>query len=249
MKLQCVGDRRDFYKYDLLLGLAEALRPSGGVTVIPMLTRGGERPKEGGLRSYLAKHRDHELWSLVRSLGGGDPSGFGSIVRFFAQRKIPFRFVPDGYFETDRRDRYFAQVAGPDLADCIVFLDPDIGLEVKSSSRRDTRYLAYEELRAVFRRMSGGSVLVLYQHMPRRPHSDVYTELVKRLFERSDIAHTHFLDMGDIGFLAAAQDLDPERQAELARAVGRYAQSRGVRQMSAGVSRTVLRRNEEAPME
>ena len=38
MKLQYVGDCRDFYKYDLLLALGRSLQLSGGLTVIPMLT-------------------------------------------------------------------------------------------------------------------------------------------------------------------------------------------------------------------
>lgn len=38
MKLQYVGDRRDFYKYNLLLALGRALQPPDGLTAIPVCT-------------------------------------------------------------------------------------------------------------------------------------------------------------------------------------------------------------------
>ena len=93
--------------------------------------------------------------------------------RSFRQRGIPTRFVPEGYLLPKGREGYFAAVRDHDLADSIVFLDPDIGMEVRSSAVGDTRYLHYDELGRLYNRMTEESLPVIYQHIYPLPTSDL----------------------------------------------------------------------------
>ncbi len=199
IKLQYLGDRRDFYKYDLLLQLGRTLHL--GLTVIPMLTP-DDGSGQGRLDEYKHGSRDKGLWKFLRSPGEHGPREFGHVAEYLNDRGIKTRFVPEGYLEEDNRADYFARVAEQDLKDCIVFLDPDTGLKTPSASARNPKYLRYPELRDIYRRMSEGSVLVVYQHMPREPHCKVLEKLSQRLLsEKTQIDRAVFNDMGDIGFL------------------------------------------------
>lgn len=246
VKLQYMGDRRDLYKYDLLLALARSNELAKNITVIPMLTH-DTNSKEGRLRSYRTGLRDHDVHRFVKSLVSGDPAGFESIKEFFAQKNVTMQVSPEMYLERDNRDAYFAAINDADLDGRIVFLDPDIGLEAKSSSSRDVRYLHFEEVENIYSRLSKPSILVLYQHMPRREHAAAYADWVHSLFELAGISDTYFIDMGDIGFILAAYGSDHEHQMQLAKTVGEFTQSRGVRYMSAGASRVVVLEDAQAP--
>lgn len=235
MKLQYAGDRRDFYKYDLLLALGRALGPAHGITVIPMLTPDGS-PREGRLREFPLKGRDPEVHAFVQSLQD-DPHPLDRVAEFFGRCGVELRFAPEGTLLPDARARYFAGVDDRDLRDAIVFLDPDIGLEVKSASRRNTKYLHYGELDGIYGRMSGTSVLVCYQHMPRRPHAEVYRELPHVIFEHTSVRSMSLVDMGDIGFIVSAR---AERmRMEIAKALGGYAQRTSVQLAGAAMSAMV----------
>lgn len=92
MKLQYMGDCRDFYKYDLLLALGRALQPPVGLTVVPMLTLGGS-PREGNLRSYRARHRDPGLHALVQSLVQGNVHELQRVADYFNAHGRYFRLA------------------------------------------------------------------------------------------------------------------------------------------------------------
>lgn len=183
MKLKYVRDRRDVYKYDLLLETGRALQLPGGPVVIPMLTPDGTA-REGNLRSYKLRHRDRELHTFVQSLERGDVHELPPPATFFTDHHVPTRFVPDGYLEPGARERYFAAVTDLDLTASLVFLDPDTGLEVPSD--RSTKYLRYDELRALATRVSERCVLVISQHKHRLRPQRFYELLKERWWE-----HTH----------------------------------------------------------
>ena len=204
MKLQYMGDRRDFYKYDLLLHLATSTKLPNKITVIPMLTPDVADSGEGRLRSYGAGRRDRGVHSFVQSLVLGDPAGFQQVTDFFAQRNVPIKFTSQLYLERGNREAYFAAIDAKDLDDSIVFFDPDSGFETWSRSRRDARYLRYEELDAIWRRSSNTSIMVMYQHMPRKNHKAAIPEMLARAGERTSISRADFVDMGDLGFITAA---------------------------------------------
>ncbi|EQD68516.1 hypothetical protein B1A_07306, partial [mine drainage metagenome] len=158
MKLQYFGDRRDFYKYDLLLELGRALQPPNGINVLPMLTA-DDGGNDGQLTGRVSA-RDATLFEFLRA---GGPRQLGRVAEHFTQRGVPLRFVSEELIRKDDRAGYFARIEDQALADSIVFLDPDTGLKSESASRLNTRYLRYDELQTLFARMSSETVLVIYQ--------------------------------------------------------------------------------------
>lgn len=227
MKLQYFGDRRDFYKYDLLLDLGRSLRPKGGITVIPMLTPDDGGP-DGKLRCGVGR-RDAALYRFLESCP--EPT-IGSVADHFKERGLPMKVTSEEHLLAGNRATYFAAVEDRDLVDTIVFLDPDNGLEVPSG--RGTKYLRYEELRDLLLRMSDSSVIVVYQHMPREEHGAFFHKVSRRLFERSAVRQVAFLDMGDLAFIVLARS--PEGFREVSEALGAYARIRDVKMAAATMS-------------
>ena len=224
MKLQYLGDRRDFYKYDLLVELGRSLRPPGGLTVIPMLTAGDDTG-EGNLRRYRRRHRDPELHAFVQSLQRNDPGEIKRVAEFLTAHAAPTHFMPEGYLQATARGDYFAAICAQNLKDSLVFLDPDTGLEV--DSKRNERYLHYAELRDLAARASGDSVFVVYQHKHRMQPQQFFDLLRARLLGRSGIACVAMVDMGDIAFLVTA--LAPDRFEQVCGVLTSYITSRRIR--------------------
>jgi len=66
------------------------------------------------------------------------------------------------------RAAYFKEIAKENLDDAVVFLDPDNGLEVKSTGDGNgDKYVRSDEVELIYSRMGENSVLVIYQHLPR----------------------------------------------------------------------------------
>ena len=67
----------------------------------------------------------------------------------------------------DRNDD-FDQIPPNSLQSAVILVDPDNGLEVKSSRHGNLhKYIRYSEAKGLFSRMNRDSLLVLYQHLPR----------------------------------------------------------------------------------
>lgn len=169
MKDQYFGDTRDLFKFDLLESL---LKSSGGprrLTYVPMLTR-PDQSRHGGrhlaestetgsrnapLRTFLTRCADTEMHRVTQ------------IKRHFGAEEIAisiYRENASSYFEHQSRGVYFDGIGGDLLSDSLVFIDPDIGLEV---SKPDERHLLNSEVTALYDRMDERSVVVIYQHFPR----------------------------------------------------------------------------------
>jgi hypothetical protein len=203
LKNQYFADERDLFKYDLLLGLMQAMPSLTRLVLIPMLT-----PDDDGTHGMKV------------SYGAG---GFGSDVHAFLQKRLaagerdittlrslfadrPFEYVPyadDTVFGEDRAD-YFARIPNDKLQKALVFFDPDTGLEPAGGF--DDAHLQYEELAAVMGRAGPESVGVVIQFLPRRDREVFFEEaarLVRKLLPGAGLVG---LENGVIAFLVVVRN-------------------------------------------
>lgn len=173
MKNQYFADIRDLFKYDLVL---EFLLQSGlkRFTFIPMLTkdepdyRGGRtdysKARAGTDRKELAEH----LMACIKE-GRRDIGELGRVMRSSAPTAgIDLTiYAKDLVFTHEARRRYFDRIDHGLLERSIILVDPDVGLEVKSMGGREERYVAYNEIKLLYDRMDGRSVLIVFQFIPR----------------------------------------------------------------------------------
>lgn len=152
-----------------------------------------------------------------------EPS-FEPLVRFFDRRGIRFQVLSEALLLPGVNRQYFDTATG--LEGSLVFLDPDIGLEVPSSSGLDTRYLHYDDLATVYEQMSHDSVVAIYQHMPRASHSEVFASLSGRLHASVGMKEILYVDMGDVTFIVGAKT--PSTFESITEVLGPFAISRQV---------------------
>jgi hypothetical protein len=162
------GDNRDLVKWGVLLQLAERFgaarilqvgyyRPEGRWP--PLEIDGRECPIPDEVIRHFRSCRDIKRLNSLDSLG------------------VQIN-VLDSPFSHRERDVYlqqiFAAMSGLDPRPCILFLDPDTGIG------RDAEHVRPGELLAIWDRMRGGDVLVLYQHAH---HKKQWLEIRRREFE------------------------------------------------------------------
>jgi hypothetical protein len=211
MKNQYFGDRRDFFKYDLLLDLIGS-HGNRRLTFIPMLTP-NDRSGEGQLTRYeCAGRRSLLLESLQTAVKSGerDIRLLRTIMPAFGVRLNAHRDAH--HFEHESRALYFDSVPDEWLADTVIFFDPDVGLQTGSRGyMRQSglqKYLMYSELAAIWNRASGNSVVVVYQHLQRNASKHT-SDIQRRLadFKTHLAANSVWaIRQRDLAFLVAVQD-------------------------------------------
>lgn len=188
MKNEYFGDVRDLFKYDLAFELLHGIRSLQRFTFVPMLT-----PNEGngdGRRTNYNRARagrgNERLVKFLRECVNQGRRDIYELERFFysdadngtAQLVIHKK---DDYFRHTNRTAYFDSLPRQNLLKAVILVDPDNGLEVKSSSGREEKYLRFEEACSLWKRMGAGSVLVLFQFIPRVPRRSYFCRIADRL--------------------------------------------------------------------
>jgi hypothetical protein len=170
MKNQYFGDRRDLFKYDLLLDLIQ-VHGAWRLTFVPMLTPPDESG-EGRLTQADSRNRRAAVYDFLQACvasGQRDIRRLREMMPTFGVRFMPFR--DDSWFVPKDRADYFEAVPNEHLTNSVVFFDPDIGLETGSTSymrkKGLEKYLMYSDLAGVWARLSPGSVVVVYQHLQK----------------------------------------------------------------------------------
>ena len=176
MKNQYFGDVRDLFKYDLLQRILKELSPLQRLTFIPMLTKYAPERRDGDKRDFDRAKEDgrpgtnnEKLIGFLKKYGGidKDKRDFTKIENYFNSENIEAMIYKERehkYFEHRARDRYFKNIPGEYLNNPLIFVDPDIGLQVKNSTEK---HLLYLEVRNLYRRMDKDPILMIYQHFPR----------------------------------------------------------------------------------
>lgn len=207
MKDQYFGDINDYRKY----GLLRALQTGSCLRLLVgwMLTPDDESGHGRGI-GYLHRvdryrHCDPELfdalyrWVVVRQTRRTEllhSSGLLADTEWFAD------IVPDRDPDRQAWTRSILQAApGRDL----VFLDPDVGLEVHSvpaGRRGSSRYVYWTVIERLWQ--TGVSLLV-YQHYPRRPHGPYQRDRLQALRSGCGADLTVGLSTPAVLFLLAGQ--------------------------------------------
>ena len=220
MKNHYFGDRRDLFKYDLLIDLAGCL-PDSRLVFIPMLTP-NDGTGEGSFTIYDCGTRRRLVYDFLRNAVASGKRNIQLLRDMMPTCGVQFMPYRDAdHFQDAGRAEYFAAVPIQWLTGSVVFFDPDIGLQTgtdaymrRSGAEKD---LLYADLGAVWASAPGGSVFVVYQHLQndatkraadveRRLH-DVAAHLV--------VESAWAVQWGDVAFLVAVRDGSVVEQVRL----------------------------------
>lgn len=195
MKNQYFGDVNDYFKYDLCIYLAENLPKIQRFTFIPTLTANDVLLKDGNKVEYpMGVGRESLYDFLQHCLKEDRPENPRKVVwlrKYFEEQgpKFKFRYCPygdslDQEFTHRGREEYFQNIPDELLQSAVIMVDPDNGLDVKSSRVGNFhKFIKYSEARDLYQRMDVNSVLVVYQHFPRFNHEQYLKDLHDRIQE------------------------------------------------------------------
>lgn len=176
MNRQYSGDTRDLFKIDLVLHLMKGISGLKSFTFVPMLTvdrNESERTLKKGKKDLVKAVSKGKAGSrnaaLVRHMArlqeiDSDKEYFLGIRSLFKKENIRIRILEEPHFTHKARGRYFNNLFENFPERTLLFLDPDIGLEVKNATKR---HLLFDEVKEAYGHMDSHSVLMIYQHIPR----------------------------------------------------------------------------------
>jgi hypothetical protein len=165
MKNQYFGDTRDLFKYDLILQVMGGIPSIRSLTFIPMLTPDDEST-HGNRTDHRRAKAGFKNRPLVEHLAACVLEGRRNvceILPLFTAHGIQVNLHGEP-FSTPDRAAYFRAIPDGWLRDALVFLDPDIGMEV---ARPGEKHLLYNEIGDLLGRTEGSSVLMIFQFYPR----------------------------------------------------------------------------------
>jgi hypothetical protein len=210
MKHQYFADRRDLFKYDLLLDLLESLPGIERLTSILMLTP-SDATGEGQVRLAVGRRRP-EVAAFLTRCRNENRLHLGELQTFFSSHGVQYHPYSDGeFFDSADRQAYFSDIPQEWLTNALVFFDPDVGLEPRSARhmRRSgpEKYLRYEELAAVAVRVQQPSALVVYQHLQRdkRKIAADILDRAQRFASAIRAPSTGYVTDDDVVFLAGSR--------------------------------------------
>jgi len=182
MKNQYFGDRRDYFKYDVLERLAAELPGIERLTCLWMLTQ-PDRTGHGNV-PFVPDTELPGLTEFFRTrVDSRDPERrrVGEMSQLFQGRPFVFFSYRDNRedFGPSTRGKYFASIPDEALRRAVVFFDPDVGVE---PGRATEKHLRFEELAGVMERMDEASVAVVFQFGRRVP--DFWNSLARQLVDR-----------------------------------------------------------------
>jgi hypothetical protein len=187
VKLQYLGDSRDAFKWDLLHWLCtRASPPFSELLFVPLLTPDDAVPSDGRtsharfparpeIASFVAKlQKDVAGLGAVRELGNVEPDS-----AFAVSIHAPTRFVPEGAKRTD----YWRELVPAAHPNCLVFLDPDNGFEIKTSKAE--KWVRDAEVKWLLDGLPETSAVAVYQQWPHRDWDVVFGALRQRFASAS----------------------------------------------------------------
>lgn len=180
MKKQYLGDVRDLFKYDLIQQILKGVSSLQKFTFIPMLTKNEPKSGDGNKRNFVRARKkgrpgtnNEKLMEVLKKYKEMDANkrDFTEIEMHFKSEGIEMLLYEDKgheYFDhRTRDDEYFKNIPENLLHTSLVFVDPDIGLEIKNSTEK---HLLFEEVQYLYEHVDEDSILMIYQHFPRARH-------------------------------------------------------------------------------
>jgi len=138
---------------------------------------------------------------------------------YFKNENILMDILHPHAFTHKERERYFQSIFENFPKKSLVFLDPDIGLE---ESKPDQRHLLLNEVKMIYDHLDTDSVLLIYQHFPRKVHEDYLRQRCSQLSDLTGASPLTITDNEIIFFLCAKS---PAIQENLELALEKYANS------------------------
>jgi len=171
MKNQYFGDKRDLFKYDLWLEVAERVRARIH-TYVPMLTPPDRRPNEGRRFPADAGRYRRTVFDFLKRCRDPNKRNITQLREFFRNQSLSYYGYRDNeseYFAHESRNEYFTNIPPDSLDDAVILIDPDRGLETRTNywtkkEHRD-KYVTCQNVADVAGRSSGKSVIVLFQFL------------------------------------------------------------------------------------
>jgi predicted RNase H-like HicB family nuclease len=204
VKNQYFGDVKDYFKY----GLLRCYAASGLQLGVHWLLTRDDGSNDGRNRKYLQdaswREPDPELYDFLQAVTQ-KPSGL-MVSNLETSGLLPARYFSEVIPEAAAERLSAFERAGQELAGShLLFLDPDIGIEVRSvqyGSRGSSRYVFWSEIQAAW---GSGVSLLIYQHYPRQNHETFTAQMAAELASHTPGASIHTLATQDVVFLLAAQ--------------------------------------------
>lgn len=224
MNNQCFGDNRDLFKYDLIFQIIKEGLISRFI-FIPMLTPGPAGNKttqhEGAQRNRCkakAGWKNSELTVFLDKFQDKDKRDIRELSAFFKEQGIEITIYcgEDKYFSDTRRGEYFKQIRDEHLEKSLVFVDPDIGLEV---SKLTEKHIRYDEIRNLYQRMDESSILMIFQYIPYVKRESYFPEVAQRLKKKVGNLPIYISDNQIVFFLLTK---DASVRKSLAKVVNKY---------------------------
>lgn len=211
MKNQFFGDKRDFFKYDLHLSVLRELQLER-FTLVPLLTP-NDATTAGRITRYTRRQRSKEIFDFLQDCLRQERRHIRQLRSLFASLDV--QYVPyqdDQYFSHAGREQYFKDIPRTALSASVVFLDPDNGLEVKSARSGASRYVRYVEVADLYRRLTAGSVLSVYQHIPHVKRRGFLLETCHRLSSALGADATLCVSDNEIAFFLVTREREKADQ-------------------------------------
>jgi len=225
MKNQYFGDNKDLFKYDLVYRIMRAGLVSH-FSFIPMLTTPDDTGYGGKTDRRLARVGTHnaELMSFLDDCVRDDRRSIKQLESFFDWCDINMTIYPNSgnYFSHRHRREYFAMMNDELMTNSLIFVDPDIGLEV---SRSNEKHLLFDEIRHLYKRMNENSILMLFQHFPRQDHHEYLHKRAEELAGKVSGEEPICIDNNEIIFFFLTKNESLEH--ELTHLIQEYAGSYG----------------------
>jgi hypothetical protein len=180
MNRQYSGDTRDLFKIDLVCHIMKKMPSLDSFTFVPMLTMKDERSgQKKSTRSDLntavkrgkAGSKNKELLAHMARLQeiDNDTEYFRGIRSIFKKENILIEILDESRFSHRRRAQYFNNLIEKFPEKTLLLIDPDIGLETRNPTKR---HLLLDEVKRICETMDTRSILMIYQHFPRKPRGD-----------------------------------------------------------------------------
>jgi hypothetical protein len=208
---RCFGDTRDLFKFDLVRHIMKSLPELDRFVFVPMLTgteseslrkNGMGRDLKRAYRSGNAGSQNQRLREHMERLQeiNNAPEYIDGVNSYFDNESIPVDIPGRQQFTNDGRTAYFRSVSGKFPAKSLIFIDPETGL---TGGSPDCKHLLYAEIQKAAQRMDTGSVLMLYQHLPKKKRGDAIPVIGTRLEECAGAWPAVIADNDKVFFLLA----------------------------------------------
>jgi hypothetical protein len=219
MKNKYFGDIRDLFKYDLILRITQGMASIHRFLFIPMLTS-DDNNSDGRKTEYTkakAGTLNKALMSYLKDCVDRSRRNITEIESYFVSNGVEIYIHKESFIHEKRRE-YFSgvKIKKEFLSNSLVFVDPDIGLEIQQS--REKHFL-YCEAKDIYDYMDENSILMIYQHIPRENHKEYFRRRTNELKNITEDLPIYISDNEIIFFLLTKKG---EVKDQLQKTINRY---------------------------